>query len=114
MPTDEKREHIASTIAQLRAAEQCLEDTIAHTGDETELQKLAAQCRAVNELIDSLVRAQLIADDAAFIQVTKDLKTQAADLKAQEGRLRALIHDVDTAAKVVGYITQALTFITAL
>ncbi len=111
MPSDDTRKQIAGAIAQLRLAQQTLEDTIGTTGDEKALSALTAQCRALKELIDSLTRAQLITDDAVFARATKDLTAQASALKAQEEHLRSIIKDVGTTAKVVDYITQAIAFI---
>lgn len=114
MPHQDDKQNIGSAIANLRAAEQCLDDVIANTGDPDVLDELNAEYHALNDTITALVQAQTIADDAMFSEATQKLAQQAAALKAQEDHIKKTIANVGTAAKILGYIVQAVTYIGAL
>jgi hypothetical protein len=114
MPGQDDKQNISSAIANLRAAEQCLDDVIANTGDPDVLDELNAEYHALNDTITALVQAQTITDDAIFARSSQSLTLQAAALKAQEDHIKQTIADVGIAAKILGYIAQAVTYMGAL
>jgi hypothetical protein len=114
MPTPAQQLDVSSAIANVRAAEQLLDNVIATTGDAGVLANLTAAYRVLDGSMTALLKAQTAADDVTFNASTKNLKDQAASLKAQEAQVQKLIADVALAAQIVGYIAQAVTFIAAI
>jgi hypothetical protein len=114
MPDSQTSDHLTAAIANLRSAETCLDEVITRTGDPEILKELNTEYGMLTGLVAGLVQAQTLSDNGAFTTATAALNTKAADLKAQEAHIKKIITDVATAAKVVGYIAQAVTFVEAL
>jgi hypothetical protein len=114
MPTPPQQLDVSSAIANVRSAEQSLNNIMSTTSDATVLAGLTASYRVLDNSLTTLLQAQMAADDATFTTATTNLKTQSATLKAQEAEIQKLVANVALAAQIVGYIAQAVTFIAAI
>jgi predicted nucleic acid-binding Zn-ribbon protein len=114
MPTPAQQQSITSAIAQIKAAEDALQTAINNTGDPDALNALQQQYQVLNTRNNLLLQAQVAADDATYTTITTTLKTEAATVQAQEAKIKQLIADVATAAKIIGYIAQAASLIAKL
>ena len=76
--------------------------------------KLTSEFHILDSYLSQLLHAQNSADDASFTNATAALKSQASGLQADEATIKTIVGDVQTAATIVSYITQALAFIAKL
>jgi phenylpyruvate tautomerase PptA (4-oxalocrotonate tautomerase family) len=79
--------------------------------DAVVLMKINSEYGAVQSIVSQATQAQMAADDDLFAQAIAGLKVQATMLTNMEAQIAAIVADVATAAKIVGYITQAITLI---
>lgn len=111
MPNTTQLQSVADALAQIRLAENALDDVIATTAGTESLRALAAIYSQLTSVATSLIRAQTTADDDVFKQVTTSLKVQANALKASEDSIKKIINNVKIAGTVLGYIAQAAEII---
>ena len=114
MPTPAQQQNNAQALAQIRAAEQALDDVIANTANPDTLSALAGVYSQLTSIATSLIQAQTASDDTVFTQLAASLNGQAKSLKASEALIQHLITQAATAGKVIGYLTQAAAFIAKL
>jgi multidrug resistance efflux pump len=114
MPTSTQQLDLSSAIANLRSAEQSIDNLVALTGDPNTLAQLTTAQQMLNQAIQQLRQAQAIADDTLFSQAANALKAQAASLKSKEATIQSIISNTAIAAQVVGYVAQAVIYIMAL
>lgn len=111
MPTPDQQSSIAAAILAIRSAQNLLQQQINAAVDMLIAIKLTNEYSSLDSHLSQLLHAQNAADDAVFSQAMVPLKSQTGGLQVDEATIKKIISDVGTAAKVVGYITQALGFI---
>jgi len=114
MPTADQQKNTAEAIAAIRAAENLLTQQIRAATDVLKAIKLTNEYNNLDSYLSQLLYAQNSADDASFANATAALKSQASGLQADEAMIKTIVGDVQTAATIVSYITQALAFIAKL
>ena len=114
MPTPTQQKSVSQAIRAIRNAEDLLTDQIQATDDTLTCIKLTHEYNNLDSYLSELLHAQNAADDATFTNATKALRDRTEGLRADEEKLKKIIADVATAAKIAGYITQALGFIAKL
>jgi hypothetical protein len=114
MPTLTQQTAVSQAIDAIRKAENLLTAQIQSTGDTLTAIKLTHEYNNLDSYLSELLHAQNATDDAAFGNSSQSLKGRSDGLQADEKRIAAILGDVATAEKVVGYIAQALTIISKL
>jgi vacuolar-type H+-ATPase subunit H len=114
MPTSIQLQNITAALAQIRSAEQSLDDVISKTADENKLKALATIYDHLTSTANTLIKMQTISDDAIFAKVTSALRAQANVLKADEALIQHIVTDAGKAGKIAGYLVQAATLIAKL
>jgi hypothetical protein len=105
------RQTLLKAVEPIRSAEQLLIQASRETANPATLTKISIEYNQLDSFLSQLLHAQAIADDAEFGNATAALKKQAAMLEADEEYIKKIVSDVATAAKIIGYIAQALTLI---
>ncbi len=111
MPTLNQQTSVTNAINAIRDAENLLTQQIQSTGDTLKAIKLTHEYNNLDSYLSELLHAQNASDDVSFTNAVQALQTRISGLQADQKRMKAIISDVGIAAKVVGYITQALAFI---
>ena len=114
MPTFTAQPIVSNAILSLRSAENLITQQIRSADDPLQAIKLTQEYSNLDSILSQLLHAQNAADDASFCAIVATLKTDAGVLQTDEATIKELIKDVETAAQVIGYITQALNFISKL
>ena len=114
MPTLDQQKNTADAIAAIRTAENLLTQQIRGANDALTAIKLANEYNNLDSCLSQLLHAQNAADDTCFANATAALKSQASGLQADEATIKTIVGDVQTAASIISYITQALAFIAKL
>ena len=114
MPTSDQQSNIADAILAIRNAQNLLQQQINAAIDTLIALSLANEYSSLDSHLTQLLHAQNAADDAIFSQATVPLKSQTGGLQVDETTIKKIVSDAGIAAKVVGYITQALGFIAKL
>jgi negative regulator of replication initiation len=114
MPTLTQQTAVAGAIDAIRDAENLLTDQIQASTDTLTAIKLTHQYSNLDSYLSELLHIQNAADDASFTNATQALQARSDGLKADEATIKAIVADVATAGKVIGYIAQALAFIAKL
>jgi hypothetical protein len=84
------------------------------TTDPLKIAQLNTEMDAVDRLLTQVQQAQFASDDAMFAQTTAVLKAQAAALDDMATQIKKIVKDVGSVARIIGYITQAVTMIGSL
>lgn len=113
-PDSQKLDVITALIDQLSQAQSELMNVGRNTEDNTKLIQINNEYMALQSCMDLAVQAQLATDDALFDQATGTLKNQAKVLDDMEQQIKKIISDIALAAKIVGYIAQAIALIAKL
>ena len=114
MPTPGQKKNTADAIAAIRAAENLLTQQIRGTNEVLTAIKLTNEYNNLDSCLSQLLHVQNSADDASFANATSALRSQASGLQADEAAIKTIVGDVQTAATIINYITQALAFIAKL
>jgi negative regulator of replication initiation len=114
MPTLRQQTNVAGAITAIRVAQNLLTQQIRAATDVLKAIKLTNEYNNLNSYLSQLLHAQNSADDASFADATTALQSQTNGLEADEDAIKTIIGDVQTAATIVSYITQALTLIAKL
>ncbi len=114
MATLNQKISVAGAIDAIRSAENLLTDQIQSSIDTLTAIKLTHEYNNLDSYLSELLHAQNAADDATFANATQALQSRTSGLQADEAAIKAIIADVATAGKVVGYITKALALIAKL
>lgn len=114
MPTPDQQLNTANAILAIRNAQNLIQQQINSSSNTLTAIKLATQYSSLDSSLSLLLHAQNVADDAILSKAIATLKSQTGGLQADETTIKTIIADAGTAAKVVGYITQALGFIAKL
>lgn len=109
--TPTQQQNISGAVQAIRSAENVLTAQINSATDTLTAIKLTNAYNHLDSCLSQLLHAQNVTDDATFASAMAAIKSQESGLQSDERALKDLISDVDTAAKVVGYIGQALSFI---
>jgi len=110
----DKLKTVTDALAQIRLAENALDDVIATTVGTEKLRALAGVYNQLTCAATSLIRAQTTSDDNVFNQVKVSLKVQADALKASEASIQEIIKDAEIVGNILGYITEAVALIATL
>ncbi len=105
---------LTNTIAILRSSETLLLQASRGTSDLATLLQINAEYSHIDSWISQLLHTQALNDDAQFSAAVSTLKQQADSLAADEAHIQTIVKDVASAAKIVGYISQAVTFLAAI
>jgi gamma-glutamyl phosphate reductase len=105
---------LLTAVMSIRSAEQLLVQASRATSDPATLTKISIEYNQLDSFLSQLLRAQAISDDAEFNNATAALREQASILDAEEKDIKNIVNDVAIAAKIVGYITEAMTIIAKL
>ena len=84
------------------------------TADLAKSIKINSEMMAVQTVLNTAVQAQTAADDDQFSQACQNLNAQAAMLTAMEAQVAAIVADVASAGRIIGYIGQAVALIARL
>jgi hypothetical protein len=114
MTQDVVRQNLAQIVSNIRAAEQLLLQAGRATADAVTLIKLNTEYQALDSYLSQVLNAQATSDDQLFQTATNALKQQASSLEQEEAHIKAITGDVETAAKILGFIAQAAAFARAL
>ena len=114
MPTLSQQTAVSQAIDAIRNAESLLTEQIQSADETLTAIKLTHEYNNLDSYLSELLHAQNSADDVTFTNATQALQARADGLKADENTIKTIVADVATAGKIVGYITQALGFITKL
>lgn len=114
MAIADQKKTLLDSVSQLRLAEQQLVQASRATTDPAALMKINTEYSQLDSFISQMLHAQAAADDADFTNAVVALKQQAATLQTQEDDIKKIVTDVGTAAKIAGYVAQALAFIATL
>ncbi|WP_157649647.1 hypothetical protein [Burkholderia ubonensis] len=114
MPAPSQTQNILNAVGSIRSAEQLLVQASYSMTDEAMLTRLNIEYQHLDSFLSQLLHTQALADDSQFEGASAALKEQANGLAAEEASIKIIVADVGTAAKVVGYITQALGYIALL
>lgn len=114
MANDAPKQTLLDTVGLLRSAEQLLLVASRATSDLGKLIKINMEYGQLDSFMSQLLHAQALADDADFARATAALKQQAAALQVEEADLAKVVADVGTAAKIAGYLAQAVSFLATL
>ena len=114
MPTLSQQTAINAAVDAIRNAEDVLTDQIRCSTDALTAIKLTNEYNNLDSYLSELLHAQNAADDATFANATKALQSRLSGLEADEKAIETIIADVATAAKVIGYIADALKLIAKL
>jgi hypothetical protein len=111
---DTPRQILLKSVEAIRSAEQLLLQESRATSDPATLTKISIEYNNLDSYLSQLLHAQAIADDTEFANAITALKGQSAALQADEDSIKKIVSDVNAAAKIVGYLAQALAYITKL
>jgi flagellin-like hook-associated protein FlgL len=114
MPTLSQQNALAAAIDAIRSAENELTDQIRGSSAALTAIKLTNEYNNLDSFLSELLHAQNAADDASFSNATVALQSRLSGLEADEKAIKAIISEVQTAEKVIGYITDALKWIAKL
>jgi negative regulator of replication initiation len=114
MPTPSEQTALNAAIDAIRSAEGVLTDQIRGSTDALTAIKLTNEYNNLDSYLSEILHAQNAADDASFANATAALQSRLSGLEADEKAIKALISDVTTAGKVIGYIADALKWIAKL
>jgi hypothetical protein len=114
MPTLTELTAVSQAIGAIRQAEDLLTAQIQATDNTLTAIKLTHEYNNLDSYLSELLHAQNATDDTAFSNSTQSLKGRSDGLQADEKRIKAIVGDMATAEKVVGYIAQALAIIAKL
>lgn len=114
MPTSDQEQSITAAITAIRNAQELLQQQIDTASDTTAAISLTNLYSSLDSRASQLIHAQNIADDLIFLKTIDTLKSPTGVLQTDEVAIKKLISDVGTAEKIVGYVTQALSFIAKL
>ncbi len=114
MSNDAARQTLVNTVMLIRSAEQLLLQAGRDEPDPAKLMKINLEYAQLDSFLSQLLHAQAVADDTLFASATAALKQQASILQVEEEDIQKTVTDVGTAAKIAGYIGQALTFVASL
>ena len=114
MPTPDQQSNAANAILAIRNAQNLLQQQINASSNTLTAIKLTNEYNSLDSSLSQLLHAQNVVDDAIFSKAIEILKSQTGGLQADGTAIKGIISDVETATKVVGYITQAVGFIAKL
>ena len=114
MPTLAAQTSVANAITAIRNAENLLTKQIRAATDVLTAIKLTNEYNNLDSFLSQLLQAQNAADDANFADATAAIQSHVSGLQADEAAIKTIIADVQTAGKVISYITEALGFIAKL
>ncbi len=114
MPTLSQQTAINAAIDAIRNAEDVLTDQIRSSTDALTAIKLTNEYNNLDSYLSELLHAQNAADDATFANATEALQSRLAGLEADEKAIQTVITDVAIAAKVIGFIADAIKLIAKL
>jgi hypothetical protein len=114
VPTLNQQTSVSQAIDSIRSAENLLTEQIQSTSDTLTAIKLTHEYNNLDSYLSELLHAQNAADDDTFENATEALQARTTGLEADETVIKAIVSDVATAGKIVGYIAQALGFIAKL
>jgi hypothetical protein len=114
MATQTQLQDVNDAVSQLRSAEVLLLEASRHTGDDTRLIQINNEYCLLDTVITQLVSAASAADDRSFQGAIGPLKQQAKALDEDENNIKKIVGDVETAAKIAGYVARVATIIAAL
>jgi hypothetical protein len=114
MPQPAQQQILANVVSLLRSAQQLLKAASQNTNDVGKLLQINLEYNHLDSCISQLLHAQALTDDAQFASAVSSLKQQATSLATEETHIQAIVSDVATAAKIVAYVGQAVTFIGGL
>lgn len=102
---------LADLVTQLSTLLSQLLNAARAATDSTVILQINTEYGAVQSIVIQATQAQMATDDALFAQSIVGLKAQATMLTNMEKQISAIVADTATAAKIIGYITQAITLI---
>ena len=114
MPTLSQQTAIKAAVDAIRNAEDVLTDQIRSSTDALTAIKLTNEYNNLDSYLSELLHAQNAADDATFANATTALQSRLSGLEADEKAIQTIITDVAIAAKVIGFIANAVKFIAKL
>jgi hypothetical protein len=114
MPTNAQSQAIGQSIGAIRAAQNALLNQGRQTTDPLAAAKISNEYNALDSVLNQLVQAQAVSDDATFQKTVPALQQESTALDAQAKAISQIIGAVATAAQIAGYLAQAATAIASL
>jgi hypothetical protein len=114
MPTPDQGKSLLDAVSEIRSAQGLLREASYATSDVAVLIKINTTYTHLDSVITQMLHAQTVTDDVLFAGTVNALKQEASKLAAEEAQVRSIIADVNTAAKIVGYIGQAVGLLAGL
>ncbi|MBE1163040.1 hypothetical protein [Dyella acidiphila] len=106
--------NIVGAVDAIRNAENVLMAQINATADMLAAIKLNQAYQHLDSVLGQILHLQNTTDDQIFASAAASIKGQTTALQSDEHTIQGLINDVGTAKKVIGYVGQALGFISKL
>jgi ABC-type phosphate transport system auxiliary subunit len=114
MPTPSQQANISNAIDAIRTAENLLSQQVRTATDSLTALKLTNEYNNLDTCLSQLLQAQNAVDDASFSNAAASLQSDASGLQADEATIKSIVGDVQVAANIISYITQALGIIAKL
>jgi len=111
MPTDTQKQSLLDAVSNIRSAEQLLVQESRATSDPGKLTQISIEYNQLDSFLSQLLHAQAIADDTDFAVAAASLKKQANTLQLEQKDIEKIVSDIKIAARIVGYVAQALAII---
>lgn len=114
MATQEQTTAVSKAIDAIRQAAILLTDQIADACETSVVVKLTREYENLDRCLSLLLQLQNATDDKDYEQATTHIKSSADGLQAQAAAIQAIVHDEQTAGKVIAYITEAAAMVAEL
>ena len=114
MSTDATKKTLLEAAVAIRAAQQIVLQASREASDALAAIRLNTEYQHLDSMLQQVLRTQAIDDDDDFEAAASVLKQQSSSLEAEKGHIDTIVKDVETAAKVSGYIVQAATLLAGI
>jgi hypothetical protein len=111
MSLDDQKQSLLRAVTCVRSAETLLMQAGRDTADPAVLAKIDEEYDRLDSFLSQLLHCIAIIDDRIFADTAVTLKNEAQLLQASEDRFKAIGIGVNTAAQIVGFITEALSLV---
>jgi hypothetical protein len=111
MSLDDQKKLLLDAVTCIRSAETMLMQAGRDTADPAVLAKIDEEYDRLDSFLSQVLHCIAIIDDRMFADTAVTLKNEAQLLQAREEHFKAIGIGVNTAAQIVGCITEALTLV---
>ena len=109
-----QKQELLNAVPCIRSAEELLVQAGRDSSDAETLKNINGEYGQLDAFLSRVLHCIAIADDEGFAESAAALTTQAATLQAMKDSYQAMAAGVNTAAQIVGCLTEALAFLAKL